>query len=69
VAGCRAAAPTQGLKSFNSLVLLVTRSIWLQRNAGIFDRVDMPAHTLLEVVDSEWLAWQMCRRGSLREIE
>jgi hypothetical protein len=56
-------------KSFNSLVLLVTRSIWLQRNARIFDRADMPAHTLLGVVDSEWLSWQRCRRGSLREIE
>jgi hypothetical protein len=29
----------------------------------------MPAHTLLEIVDSEWLAWRWCRRGSLREIE
>ncbi|KAM0921177.1 hypothetical protein ACQ4PT_007069 [Festuca glaucescens] len=56
-------------KSFNSMVLLVSRSIWLQRNARVFDRDDMPAHTLLELVDSEWLAWQRCRCGSLREID
>ncbi|KAM0917213.1 hypothetical protein ACQ4PT_009646 [Festuca glaucescens] len=56
-------------RRFNSLVLLVSRSLWLQRNARVFDRDEMPAHTLLEIVDSEWLAWLRCRRGTLREIE
>jgi hypothetical protein len=44
--------------SFKSMVLLVSRSLWLQRNARVFDRDEMPAHTLLEIVDSEWLAWR-----------
>jgi hypothetical protein len=51
-------------RRFNSLVLLVARSLWLQHNARVFDRDEVPAHTLLELLDSEWLAWLRCRRGT-----
>jgi hypothetical protein len=56
-------------KAANSLILLVVRSIWLERNARVFNQKYTPAQVSLRLVLDEWEAWMACRRGSLREIE
>jgi hypothetical protein len=56
-------------KATNFLILLVVRSIWLERNAWVFNQTYTPAQVSLRLVLDEWEAWMACRRGSLREIE
>jgi hypothetical protein len=52
-------------KTANSFIMLVMRSLWLERNARVFT----PAQTVLRLLLDEWKAWMSCRRGSRREVE
>jgi hypothetical protein len=57
-------------KCANSLIMLALRSLWLERNARVFDNVHTPATVVVNLVVQEWEMWLSCkRRGrSLGEI-
>jgi hypothetical protein len=46
---------------FNSLCLLIIRSLWLERNARIFEGMACLASILSERIQSEWREWTNCR--------
>ncbi|KAM0858778.1 hypothetical protein ACQ4PT_047617 [Festuca glaucescens] len=46
---------------FNSLCLLIIRSIWLERNARIFEGRACLASVLSDRIQSEWREWKGCR--------
>jgi hypothetical protein len=56
-------------KMANSLIMLVMRALWLERNARVFNRVATTAQVTLCLLLDEWRAWMLCRRGPMREVE
>ncbi|KAM0861134.1 hypothetical protein ACQ4PT_046070 [Festuca glaucescens] len=60
--------PTPLRRYFCSFALLTMRSIWLQRNARVFGGDIIPAHSLLEIIDSEWRYWILCRSRPVRAL-
>jgi hypothetical protein len=56
-------------KTANSFIMLAMRTLWLERNARVFNRKATTAQTLLRLLLDEWKAWMSCRRGFRREIE
>jgi hypothetical protein len=56
-------------RTANSFIMLVMRTLWLERNARVFNRKATTAQTLLRLLLDEWKAWMSCRRGFRREIE
>jgi hypothetical protein len=60
----------QDAKAFNSLTMLVLRTLWLERNARVFDAKSTPAALVIDSVVGEWSVWTTSRLGgSLRDIE
>jgi hypothetical protein len=49
--------------------MLVMRTLWLERNARVFNWKATTVQTLLRLLLDEWKAWMSCRRGFRREIE
>jgi hypothetical protein len=57
------------LRTANSFILLVMRSLWLERNARVFNHEYTSAQTSLCLLLDEWAAWMVCRRGYRRGVE
>jgi hypothetical protein len=49
--------PTNKHKEANSLIMLVLRSLWLERNARVFDRKERPARAVAMSVLDVWRSW------------
>jgi hypothetical protein len=56
-------------RTANSFIMLVMRTLWLERNARVFNQKATTAQTLLRLLLDEWKAWMSCRRGSRRVVE
>jgi hypothetical protein len=66
-----AVLPRKDRKKANSFIMLTLRSIWLERNARVFDGTMSSARVVLAAIYEDWSLWMSCRRrgGLLREIE
>jgi hypothetical protein len=65
------AIPSRHRKEINSLVVLVARELWLERNARVFDwTVTMPAELVKRIAAEfeQWKRAKLCGRGSARGI-
>jgi hypothetical protein len=65
------AIPARYRKEINSLVVLVARELWLERNARIFDRAATMPVGLVRRITVEFEQWKhakLCGRGSARGI-
>jgi hypothetical protein len=51
-------------KVANSFVMLTIRSLWLERNARVFENSPSPASRVIDVVLADWALWISCRRRS-----
>jgi hypothetical protein len=51
-------------KTDNSLIMLVMRTLWLERNARVFERSPTTVQVTLKLMLDEWHTWMMCRRGT-----
>jgi hypothetical protein len=64
--------PVNKHKEANSLIMLVLRSLWLERNARIFDRKEWPARAVAMPALDIWRSWISGRGrtngGLLRDI-
>jgi hypothetical protein len=50
---------------FNSLVILITWSVWRERNARVFDRCSKPINILIEQIKAEAKLWSLASKGRL----
>jgi hypothetical protein len=65
-----AAMTRQDARAFNSLVMLVLRMIWLERNARVFDTKSTPSALVIDAVVGELNLWSTSRLGgSWRDLE
>ena len=48
-------------RAANSLIMLALRSLWLERNARVFDDRRLPVVSLLQTVVDEWHSWLRAR--------
>jgi hypothetical protein len=59
-------------RATNSIILLTLRSLWLERNARVFDGVASTATSLANRIIDEWRSWMSSRAlgrgGSARGI-
>ena len=56
-------------RAANSLIMLVLRGVWLERNSRVFDNKATTAARVLSSLLDEWNLWVACRRGPLRDID
>lgn len=49
--------PVARRKETNSLTSLVLRSLWLERNARVFDKLETPPQQLIHRITDEWQLW------------
>ena len=54
-------------KTANSLIMLVLRSLWLERNARVFENQALPWGRVLDAIVDEWRMWVMSRCRPSRE--
>jgi mannosylglycoprotein endo-beta-mannosidase len=59
---------TSQRRQANSLILLVLRGIWLERNSRVFDNHACDAATLSSRLGADWHEWLRCRSGMLEGI-
>jgi hypothetical protein len=65
------AVPARHKKEINSLIVLVVRELWLERNARVFDwTATMPVELVRRIASEfdQWKRAKLCGRGSIREI-
>jgi hypothetical protein len=56
-------------RTANSLIMLTLRSLWLERNARVFDGTPSPAATVVRNLIEEWTLWVSSRRrGYVRDV-
>jgi hypothetical protein len=57
-------------KKANSFIMLTLRSLWLERNARVFDNTQKAARHIVNEIANEWALWLQCRRrgGRLGDI-
>jgi hypothetical protein len=55
-------------RTANSFIMLVMRTLWLERNARVFERSPTTAQSTLRLMLEEWGLWLKCRRGYMRGI-
>jgi hypothetical protein len=67
LASTRVAKPQR--KHLNSLVMLVLRALWLERNDRVFQGNSLQVAATASKVLDEWGSWLACRGGSLGEID
>ncbi|CAM0912886.1 unnamed protein product [Alopecurus aequalis] len=60
--------PAPDQRTANSVIMLVIRSLWLERNARVFDNGPSTLGQVIETIVDEWKMWVSCRRGSLQEV-
>jgi hypothetical protein len=51
-------------KETNSLIILVMRSLWLERNTRVFDDKRASAAAVMNLIADEWASWLASRGGS-----
>jgi hypothetical protein len=56
-------------KTTNTFFLLVMRTLWLERNARVFERSPATAQIIIRLLLEEWGLWLGCRLGRARGIE
>jgi hypothetical protein len=56
-------------KTTNSFIMLVMRTLWLERNARVFERALTLVQNTLRLLLVEWGIWLSCRRGFMRGIK
>lgn len=61
------ALPAARRKEANSLIMLILRSIWIERNERVFNDRFSPASRVISVIVDEWNSWMQCRGGQLRD--
>jgi hypothetical protein len=49
----------------NSLVILITWSVWWERNTRVFDRCSKPINILIEQIKAEAKLWSLASKGRL----
>jgi hypothetical protein len=59
-----AAVPERGRKELNIFVVLVARSLWLERNARVFDRAAVMPTKLCRRIKEEFKLWVSARLWS-----
>jgi hypothetical protein len=59
----------QDSRKANLVIMLTMRSLWLERNARVFERVSSPTDRTISSICSEWDSWVSSRRGFPRGIE
>ena len=66
-----AAVPKKRKKEINSLVILVARCLWLERNSRVFDKFASMPWTVRGKISEEFLLWKTAKlRGvEVREVE
>jgi hypothetical protein len=52
-------------KTANSFIMLTLRSLWLERNARVFDGAPSPAMAVARNLIDDWTLWTSCRRRGL----
>jgi hypothetical protein len=60
--------PSAASKTANSAIMFTLRSIWLERNARVFEDVYTTAPRVLALIRAEWDMWISCRHGRGRGI-
>lgn len=55
-------------KRVNSLVMLVMRTLWLERNARVFDQKCTSHTSVLSMMLDEWRVWLASRGGRTRGV-
>ena len=53
-----AAAPRTAMKEVNSVVILVVRSLWLECNTRVFDKVATMSHEICRRIRVEFELWR-----------
>jgi hypothetical protein len=61
------ALPAARRKEANSLIMLILRSIWIERNERIFNDRCTSASRVINAIVDEWNSWMQCRGGQLRD--
>jgi hypothetical protein len=51
-------------KTANTFIMLAMRTLWLERNARVFERSLTMARVTLRLMLEEWATWLRCRHGS-----
>lgn len=59
------AAPSGILRKINTLVCLVLRFIWLERNKRVFDKVATMPHMVVRCINEEFETWIRAKLGGL----
>jgi hypothetical protein len=54
-------------KTSKSFIILVMRTLWLERNARVFERSPTTVQATLRLMLDEWSTWMRCRHGSQRD--
>jgi hypothetical protein len=65
------AVPPRSRKELNSLVVLVARALWLERNARVFDKIATMPTELCRRINAEFDQWKsakLCGSGPDRGI-
>jgi hypothetical protein len=60
--------PPADSKNSNTLIMLTLRTLWLERNARVFDGKFSTINATLHLVLDEWRIWCECRGRRLREV-
>ncbi|KAM0920400.1 hypothetical protein ACQ4PT_007548 [Festuca glaucescens] len=55
-------------KEANSLIMLVLRSLWLERNARVFDSKESAYTSILASIINTWQFWISCRGRLVRDV-
>jgi hypothetical protein len=55
-------------KAANSLITLVLRCLWIERNARVFENKRTAAPIVVNIIVDEWKAWLASRGGTLRGV-
>lgn len=56
-----AAVPKPGRKDLNSMIVLVARCLWLERNSRVFDKVASLPWTVCRKIREEWDLWRKAK--------
>jgi hypothetical protein len=65
------AVPAESKKELNALVILVSRELWLERNARVFDKIATLPMELCKRIKAEFAQWkraEMWDSGSSGDI-
>jgi hypothetical protein len=55
-------------KVVDSAIMLILRSLWLERNARVFNDTTTPYVRVLDDIVQEWSLWLSCRHEFVRGV-